>query len=457
MTASKSAKLRLKEIYARAEARAAAARVAASNARAVAREMGVADCPHLSNRWVRETGAASLLASRDAWFFKNLDLSVSLPEPLQPCSASPADLLSEFEQFESFKQCFLDSRGNICELLLNRNVEKEGAFIDQITFTGSLESLNLRAGIPIDTVAMRSQALSEICKEVFGWGITEQSMTSGNFFYEQCFLCKGTDKLLYAKVHFGGQHDTFCVEVKGLGVSVALEDWNKRLFRVMSADWFVRPKITRIDIAMDFFNGEYSPEQAREDRNNGLFNSANKIIPKGKCQGTEWEDMTGKDKSGKTYEIGTRNSVRFIRVYNKAAEQGVQGDWVRFEIEFGRKAIIPLDALAHPTAYFCGAAPACGKFSDYSGKEIETKKLKLACTIERQLEIFKKQAGRAFNFFSEWFADLSPEELISKLKPNHDLLPDRLNPAAWACDVGEFVDFDKMTEQQVNAALLCGF
>ena len=39
--------------------------------------------------------------------------------------------------------------------------------------------------------------------------------------------------------------------------------------------------------------------------------------------GTEWEDETGKDKSGKTYAIGTRSSARYCRVYNKAAEQGV--------------------------------------------------------------------------------------------------------------------------------------
>ena len=38
--------------------------------------------------------------------------------------------------------------------------------------------------------------------------------------------------------------------------------------------------------------------------------------------------------------IGTRSSARYCRVYNKAAEQGVEGLWTRFEIEFGRGAIL---------------------------------------------------------------------------------------------------------------------
>ena len=165
-------------------------------------------------------------------------------------------------------------------MLLKRNVEVDGAFIDQITFTGSLESLNRRADCAIDTVALRSMAISSILQEVFGFGITSQSASRSNFFYEHVFHCQGTEKLIYAKVHFGGQHDTFCIEVKGLCISFARDDWNKRLYEVMNSDWFVRPKITRIDIAMDFFNGEYTPEQAREDRNNGLFNSENRLKPK---------------------------------------------------------------------------------------------------------------------------------------------------------------------------------
>ena len=414
--------------------------------------------PHLSNRWVGENGAASSLESaKQQWFFKNLGFSFDIPTPTPISATSVKDLIQEFENFESFKQQFLDSRGNIIELLMKRNVEKDGAFIDQITFTGGLQSLNNHIGNTVETVAMISVVISGLLHEIFGFGITSQTATRSNFFYEHVFLCEGSEGNLYAKVHFGGQNNTFCVEIKGLGISVAPDDWHKRLYNIMSASWFVRPKITRIDIAMDFFNGEYTPEQAREDRLAGLYNTGNKIMPKAQCMGTEWEDDTGKDKSGKTYAIGTRNSPRYARIYNKAAEQKVKGFWTRFEIEFGRSAIIPLDALANPTAYFCGAFPACSKFTQHEAKQVETKKLKLASTIERQLEIFKKQAGRALNFFIEWFQDLPAEQLIQKIKADHNLLPERLHPAAWSSADSVNVPFHDMTEMQVNQTLLCGF
>lgn len=453
-------------IYNRADAKAAALKLSTStvadgNFSAGSAKDVANSATHVSNRWVGETSAASLaqddVSPTQQWFFENLGLSILKPEPTQIAVKSPKDLIQEFEQFESFKETFLDSRGNIIELLLKRNVDKEGAFIDQVTFTGAIQSLSRRAGIPIDTVALISREISSLLKDIFGWGVTSQANNSGNFFYEHCFLCAGTEKgNLYAKVHIGGQGDTFCVEVKGLGVAVALPDWNKRLYEVLSAPYFVRPKITRIDIAMDFFNGEYTPEKARQDRSNGLFNSANKIMPKGKCQGTEWEDMTGKDKSGKTYEIGTRNSVRFIRVYNKAAEQGVEGFWVRFEIEFGRKAVIPLDALKNPTSYFCGASAVTSQFSNHEPKHVETKQLKLAATIEHYLKVFKRQSGRALNFFIEWFDDLSPEQLISKLKAPHDLLPERLNPAHWSAVDAETIAFDALSVDEINGILTCG-
>ncbi|AUZ05019.2 replication initiation factor [Vitreoscilla sp. C1] len=410
---------------------------------------------HLSNRWVGE----NLKAAADFGF------DLSTPLPFQTSVAQVDDLISKSESFESFKQEFLDCRGNIVELLLKRNIEQEGAFIDQVTFTGDLESLNRRSaqffdGLDgshkVDTVAQRSRAISEILKEIFGFGITSQLMTS-NFFYDYCFECKANEKLLYAKVHFGGQSNTFCIEVKGLGISAAHPDWNKRLFKVMSSSWFVRPKITRIDIAMDFFHDEYSPEQAREDRNNGLFNTRNKLIPKAQCIGTEWEDDTGRDKSGKTYTIGTRNSARFIRVYNKAAEQGVQGTWVRFEVEFGRKAIIPLDALVHPTDYFCGSSTAAARFTNHNARFVDSQKVKLSSTIEHHLQVLKKQSGRAINFFIEFFKDATPEQVLNFIKPNHNRLPERLHPAAWSVDASENVPFDELDDFELNNTLLFGF
>ncbi|SUA20813.1 phage replication initiation protein [Neisseria gonorrhoeae] len=86
----------------------------------------------------------------------------------------------------------------------------------------------------------------------------------------------------------------------------------------------IRPKITRVDIAKDFFNGEYSPNQAREDRNKGLF-TCHHVKPKGECLGSDWEeDDEAKMTKGKTYGIGSRESSKYVRVYEKASSWAIK-------------------------------------------------------------------------------------------------------------------------------------
>ncbi|HGO8429455.1 TPA: replication initiation factor domain-containing protein, partial [Neisseria meningitidis] len=95
------------------------------------------------------------------------------------------------------------------------------------------------------------------------------------------------------------------------------------------------------DIAKDFFNGEYSPNQAREDRNKGMF-TCHHVKPKGECLGSDWEeDDEAKMTKGKTYGIGSRESSKYVRVYEKGKQLGDKtSTWTRFEIEFKAKDIV---------------------------------------------------------------------------------------------------------------------
>ena len=78
-----------------------------------------------------------------------------------------------------------------------------------------------------------------------------------------------------------------------------LNGWELRLYNfILQA---VRPKITRIDIAKDFFQGEYTPEQAKADRLAGKFTNHH-MMPDGESVGTDWESNNGK---GKTYYVGS--------------------------------------------------------------------------------------------------------------------------------------------------------
>jgi len=281
-------------------------------------------------------------------------------------------------------------QGRLIEVPLRRG-KANSAFIDQISFSIHEDTFSLLAGYPLvadDEYIVRA---SMVLADIFGFGITEKAKHSGGRFYDSCWLM-GTDNAQYGRVHFGGQNNTMLIEVTATGCNAASDGWESRLYNfILQA---VRPKITRIDIAKDFFQGEYTPEQAKADRLAGKFTNHN-MMPDGESVGTDWESNNGK---GKTYYVGSRESSKYVRVYEKGKQLGdKESQWVRFEIEFKAKDIvIPFEVLTVPGEYFGGAYPVCAQFQE-KAKRIEAVKKNLELTFERCIEVAKNQVGRAIN------------------------------------------------------------
>jgi len=83
--------------------------------------------------------------------------------------------------------------------------------------------------------------------------------------------------------------------------------------------------ITRLDIAVDCRECGLKPQDATERiRENDCITLARKF--------PLWFDPKEK---GYTQYIGKKSSTAFCRIYNKAAEMGVDGDWTRVECSFG--------------------------------------------------------------------------------------------------------------------------
>jgi hypothetical protein len=81
-------------------------------------------------------------------------------------------------------------------------------------------------------------------------------------------------------------------------------------------------KFTRIDIAKDVTDVPIDLDRIYQ------------VLSEGKSKGTArtFSQMHSPN-GGNTVYIGSRESERFIRVYDKAAQSGVSGHWKRFEIE----------------------------------------------------------------------------------------------------------------------------
>lgn len=301
-----------------------------------------------------------------------------------------------------------------------------GVFCDALTFTFGEETIQkyTRGAFSDEDVL---HGISILCEELFGFGIVGDKLSSP-WFYEGRYLL-GDPSECYGYVHFGGQKGTICIELRGTGCLVAKPNWELRLHHFLAVN-AVRGKITRCDLARDFFNGEITPDKAFRSWSQGGFSVRGKR-PLGAKVGSDWLNDTNE---GKTFYIGSRQSPKFTRVYEKGKQLGEEtSKWVRFEIEFksGGHAYIPFEILVTPDAFWSGAYPICQRFKIVDSEELRVlptvKKLDLA--IESVKENAKSAVGRAVNLFLK--LGMSSSDIVSMLKPRHDDLPKRLNPASF--------------------------
>ena len=207
----------------------------------------------------------------------------------------------------------------------------------------------------------------------------------------------------------------------------------------------MRPRITRCDVAHDFFNGEYSPLQAMTDHDKGLFDVKN-MRPKSECRGAAWRNEDG---SGKTFYIGRRGSSKLARIYEKGRQLGdKQSLWVRFEIEFrSGDSLIPLDILMLPGAYLTGAYPVGERIFNNESLRIEAKKNTVQLTLEQRIYHGKNQIGRLMNFLLD--SGHAPEAVCRMLRADDGKYPKGLMPEQYsAADAQEWYLHQYIVPQQ---------
>lgn len=126
-------------------------------------------------------------------------------------------------------------------------------------------------------------------------------------------------------------------------------------------------KLTRVDTAVDDFEGEFTVHRARCLYAKGAFQG------KGKAHGSmpkysQVKSGRGKQSHGKTLYIGDRKNGKLLRVYEKGLQMNdsERPKWVRWEVQFGNKdREIPWLILRNPSSFFLGAyAPFEKLFAD---------------------------------------------------------------------------------------------
>lgn len=266
---------------------------------------------------------------------------------------------------------------------------------------------------------------SATLQDLLGFGVSHQLKTGANF-YESSYQLDHNA----GKVCIGGQNDTILLMLSGTGCTYAKHGWQHALhdFLLLRAK---DPKITRIDLAHDDLNGDYTNlAWFVRQHDKGGFNSTNRT-PEIELRGN-WKRPNGK---GRSVYIGTAKASKYCRIYEKGKQLGDKSSpWVRVEVEFKAKSIfIPIQVLIDPSPFFLAAYPCFHIFDDkheHQRATFERIDRQNLITFAHALDITKHQFGRYLYAFRAEFVKhgLTDSALLDVLTQlDNKAYPERLD------------------------------
>lgn len=226
-------------------------------------------------------------------------------------------------------------------------VDQAGVICDYLRF--SVNEVHMKSAlIPEDSQSSDlARLLAFYFAKLLGYTLGEDR--PGRDYYDSTTTINNANGYEVGSVSAGGdgQRGTVAFTLKGEGCINATPGWQKR---VHAAFKDLHPKITRVDLTRDFYDGEVTIEDAVNGYRDHAF-SYQKRKPKPHNVGN-WEEG-----NSRTFQVGTRESGKVCRVYEKDHQYKIMdGKWVRVEVELRSvNRVIPWDAVISPAEYFAGA------------------------------------------------------------------------------------------------------
>ncbi len=196
----------------------------------------------------------------------------------------------------------------------------------------------------------------------------------GRNYYDSTLKIVNDQDVEVGSVSGGGvyQKDTYLLMLNGSGCTFAKRGWRQRLYKFLNP---LKAKLSRIDIALDFFNGGFGGvEGVREACLNGGFDY-NGRRPDGRMDGF-WD--AGHSRS---YYVG-RRGAKLVNAYEKAHQFGdMESEWWRLELRYwSQDRVLPLECLIEPDKFFAGAHPYLQQLLDVS----DPVRIKTKTTVQDQ-------------------------------------------------------------------------
>lgn len=174
-------------------------------------------------------------------------------------------------------------------------------------------------------------AWASIAAQEIGLWITEYRRTRGTPFYPWAFECMLSGIKVFVPKDVGVQG--IMIQFSGKVLSGKINPANI-IHAALDHKWHV----TRIDVAVDFMEAGLTVEDVHEEF---LLNSRRENRTIG------WIES----RSGNTFTIGSRQSERYARIYDKGKEQKLDHVWTRVELEYkGRAALLASECISRGDA-----------------------------------------------------------------------------------------------------------
>lgn len=141
-------------------------------------------------------------------------------------------------------------------------------------------------------------------------------------------------------------------------------------------------KLTRVDLAVDCLEGEYTVDDAVCWYRAGEFNAGGRP-PRHELLG-DWLEP----RYGRTLTVGRRENGKMLRAYEKGRQLGdSMSSWTRFEVELRNvDRALPLDVLLDPDTYFAGAYRCLQRLLDVEASRIKTDQRLTEISLGRLVE-----------------------------------------------------------------------
>lgn len=193
-------------------------------------------------------------------------------------------------------------------------------------------------------------------------------------------------------VGFGGNNDTVFIQISGLGCKY-LFDYTKpkKLHKVLARTLGIT-SLSRLDLAVDDFTGNFDIEYAKTAFFDGAFRSS----PRGRYPTLTPVEKHNLDrtKNVTAVMVGSRTSLVFWRIYDKKQEQNIQDPdvvWFRNECELKKCSV---DMLFSPSAAFAGLCDFAASMEPTDARTFNNIKRKSSLDMKGKVSWARKQVGK---------------------------------------------------------------